>query len=84
MRTSFELKTTASSFDEAVRESRKLVCKFLRIEDIELDDKVSLELKIQLPKAETVDDINAAVSDGQFVVIVYGSVKQSVVKPFGL
>lgn len=84
MRTSFELKTTASSFDEAVLESRKLVCKFLNIKDSELDDKVSLELKVQLPKAETAEDIDAVVSSGKFVVMIYGSVKQSVVKPFGL
>lgn len=84
MRTSFELKTIATSFDQAVLESRKLVCSFLNISDSELDDKVSLELKVQLPKSETAEDIAAAVADGKFVVMIYGSVKQSVVKPFGL
>ena len=84
MRTAFELKITASTLEEAVADSRRLISTFLGISDAELDDKVSLELRVQMPKAETAAEIAEAMDNNIFVVLVFGSVKQSTVKPFGL
>ncbi len=84
IRTGFELKTTAATLEEAISDARGLVSGFLGIPDSELDDRVTMELRVQLPKAETAAEIAKAVDDGIFVVTIYGSVKQSTVKPFGL
>ncbi len=84
MRTSFELKIVASNLEEAKTTAAKQISEFLGIDESELEDKVSLELKVSYPKAETVSEIEEAVASKVFQIIVFGSVKQSVAKPFGL
>ncbi len=83
MRTSFELKILASTLDKAKKTAIAEVGRFLGIPETEVVDKVSLELKISYPEAETIPEIENAVETGIFLVTVYGSLKQSVAKPFG-
>lgn len=84
MRTSFELKIVASNLEEAKATVAKQISEFLGIKESELEDKVSVELKISYPKAETISEIEEAVESKVFQVMAFGSVKQSVAKPFGL
>lgn len=83
MRTSFELKILAHSLDKAKKTAVAEVGRFLGVSEDEVEDKVSLELKVSYPEAESVPDIEQSVEAGIFQVIVYGSLKQSVAKPFG-
>jgi hypothetical protein len=83
MRTSFELKVVASDIDEAKEKALAEIARFLKIDTSEVEDRVSIELKVSYPKAETVAEIEAAVESQIFQVLAYGSVKQSVAKPFG-
>lgn len=83
MRTSFELKVVASDIDEAKKKATTEIARFLQIDASEVEDRVSMELKVSYPKAETVAEIEAAVDSQIFQVLAYGSVKQSVAKPFG-
>lgn len=83
MRTSFELKVIASDIDEAKKKALVEIARFLKIETSEVEDRVSIELKVSYPKAETVAEIESAVDAQIFQVLAYGSVKQSVAKPFG-
>jgi hypothetical protein len=83
MRTSFELKVVATDLQEATAIVRKQISEFLGIAESEVDDKVSLEFKVSYPKAETVAEIEEAVSSKVFQVIAFGSVKQGISKPFG-
>lgn len=84
MRASFELKLVASTLAEAQELATKEIAKFLGIESSAVADRVSIELKVSYPKAETVNEIEQAVEGGVFQITVFGSLKQSVVKPFGL
>lgn len=83
MRTSFELKILAHSLDKAKSVATAEIGKFLNIKADDVEEKVSLELKVSYPEAKTVSEIEESVEAGFFQVIVYGSVKQSVAKPFG-
>lgn len=83
MRTSFELKLVASSLEEAKATATKQISEFLGIKESELEDRVSVELKVSYPKAETVAEIEETVESKIFQVIAFGSVKQGVSKPFG-
>lgn len=83
MRTSFELKIMAPNIEEAKRVATKEISRFLGIDPLEIEDKVSLELKVSYPEAETMEEIYNSVDHGIFQVIIYGSLKQSVAKPFG-
>lgn len=83
MRTSFELKVVASDIDEAKEKALSEIARFLKIDPTEVEDRVSVELKVSYPKAETVAEIEAAVESQIFQVLAYGSVKQGVAKPFG-
>ena len=83
MRTSFELKLLANTYEEAKTSATKEVARFLGIPENQVEEKVSLELKISYPKAETLVEIEESVRSEVFQVTVYGSVKQSVAKPFG-
>lgn len=83
MRTSFELKVVASDIEEAKEKAITEIARFLKIDASEVEDRVSIELKVSYPKAETVPEIEAAVAAQVFQVLAYGSVKQSVAKPFG-
>ena len=83
MRTSFELKLVASNFEEAKELAGKQIAEFLGIDENELEDRVSVELKVSYPKAETVAEIEETVESKIFQVIAFGSVKQGVSKPFG-
>ena len=83
MRTSFELKLVASTLEEAKTVATKQISEFLGIEESELEDRVSVELKVSYPKAETVTEIEETVESKIFQVIAFGSVKQGVSKPFG-
>ncbi len=83
MRTSFELKILASTLDEAKKIAATEVAEFLGISEKEVEEKVSLELKVSYPEAETVSEIEEIVAARVFLVTIYGSLKQSVAKPFG-
>lgn len=83
MRTSFELKVVASDIDDAKERALAEIARFLKIDTSEVEDRVSIELKVSYSKAETVAEIEAAVDSQIFQVLAYGSVKQSVAKPFG-
>ena len=83
MRTSFEFKILADTLDKAKKTAIAEVGRFLGIPENEVQDKVSLELKVSYPKAETLPEIEQAVETQTFQVTVYGSVKQSVARPFG-
>lgn len=83
MRTSFEFKILAETLDEAKKIAIAEVGRFLEIPEDEVQEKVSLELKVSYPKAETLPEIEQSVEAQTFQVIVYGSVKQSVARPFG-
>ena len=83
MRTSFELKLVASNFEEAKELASKQIAEFLGIDENELEDRVSVELKVSYPKAETVTEIEETIASGIFQVIAFGSVKQGISKPFG-
>jgi hypothetical protein len=83
MRTSFELKILANTLDKAKKTAVAEVGRFLGIPEDEVENRVSLELKVSYPKAESLVEIEQSVEAGIFQVTVYGSVKQSVAKPFG-
>jgi len=83
MRTSFELKLVASNLEEAKATATKQICEFLGIKESELEDRVSVELKVSYPEAETVSEIEETVASKVFQVTAFGSVKQSTAKPFG-
>lgn len=84
MRTSFELKTTASTMTEAMESATKILAKFLEISEDSVSDKVNVELKIQMPEeVKTIEDIDAVSTAGGFVVSIYGSLKQGLL-PFGV
>lgn len=84
MRTSFELKTTAFTLEEAMISAKEIIGKFLGISAAEVEDRVNIELKIQMPNSESLQDIDNITSAGGFVVGIYGSVKQGYVLPFGI
>lgn len=83
MRTSFELKFVASTLEEAKAAASKQISEFLGINELDLEDRVSVELKVSYPKAETIAEIEETVESKVFQVIAFGSVKQGVSKPFG-
>lgn len=83
MRTSFELKILASNLVEAKEKATTEICRFLDIPESELEERVSVELKVSYPKAESLAEIEQAVDAQVYQVIAYGSVKQGVTKPFG-
>jgi hypothetical protein len=83
VRTSFELKVVASDIQEAREKATAEISRFLKIDPTEVEDRVSVELKVSYPKAETVAEIEASVDAQIFQVIAYGSVKQGVAKPLG-
>ena len=82
MRTSFELKIIASNLEEAKQTAIEEIGAFLRIDQEEVLDQVSIELKVSYAEAKTREEIAEEVNKMDFVVTVFGSVKQSVVKPF--
>lgn len=83
MRTSFELKILANTLDKAKSVATAEIGRFLNIKADDVEDKVSLELKVSYPEAETTEEIAQTMEAGVFQVTVYGSLKQSVAKPFG-
>lgn len=82
MRTSFELKIIASNLEEAKQTAIEEIAAFLSIKQEEVLDQVSIELKVSYAEAKTREEIAEEVDKMDFVVTVFGSVKQSVVKPF--
>lgn len=84
MRTSFELKFVADNLDEAKEIAIGKVALFLNIDKSDVEDSVSLELKVSYPESKTIPEIEQSTSGTSFVVTAYGSVKQSVAKTFGL
>jgi hypothetical protein len=83
VRTSFELKLVASNFEEAKKTASTQIAEFLGIDESELEDRVSVELKVSYPKAETVSEIEETVASKVFQITAFGSVKQGTAKPFG-
>jgi hypothetical protein len=82
MRTSFELKIAAANITEAQELALREVASFLEILDDEVLDAVNLELKVSYPEGKTLTEIEDNMDSPKLIVTVYGSVKQSVVKPF--
>ena len=82
MRTSFELKIVAANLEEAKQIAIEEIAVFLGINQEEVLDQVSIELKVSYAEAKTREEIAEEVDKIDFVVTVFGSVKQSVVKPF--
>ncbi len=83
MRTSFELKIIAANLEEAKQTAIEEIAVFLGIKQEEVLDQVSIELKVSYAEAKTREEIAEEVDKIDFVVTVFGSVKQSVTKPFG-
>ena len=83
MRTSFELKIAAIDITEAKQEAIKKVAKFLNLPEEDVLDHVNIELKVSYPESKTLIEIGENMDSEYFVVTVFGSVKQSVAKPFG-
>lgn len=83
MRTSFELKITADDITQAQDIAINKVGAFLNLPEESVLDNVNLELKVSYPEAKTLAEIAQNEDGTTFVVTVYGSVKQSVAKPFG-
>jgi hypothetical protein len=83
VRTSFDLKILVETMEEAINDARVMIASFLAIPAEEVYDKVDVEFKVSLPKAESAAEVGAAMDEGQFVVHVYGTVKRSMAKPFG-
>jgi len=83
MRTSFELKIIAATLEEAKQTAIEEIGAFLGIDEKQVLDQVSLELKVSYAEAKTRADIAQEMDHMDFVVTVFGSVKQSVAKPFG-
>jgi hypothetical protein len=82
VRTSFELKIIASTLEEAKKTAIEEISAFLGINEDEVLDNVSIELKVSYGEVKTREEISKEMDYLDFVVTVYGSVKQSVVKPF--
>ena len=82
MRTSFELKIAAANITEARELAIRKVGSFLEIPDDEVLDAVGLEIKVSYPEGKTLAEIEENMDTPKLIVTVYGSVKQSVVKPF--
>jgi hypothetical protein len=82
MRTSFELKIAAANITEAHELALRDVASFLEIQDEEVLDAVNLELKVSYPEGTTLAEIEENMDTPKLIVTVYGSVKQSIVKPF--
>jgi hypothetical protein len=82
VRTSFELKILASNLEEAKKLAIQEISVFLGIKEEEVLDQVSIELKVSHAEAKTRYEIELEMDNVDFVVTVFGSVKQSVVKPF--
>lgn len=70
MRTSFELKFTASDYQSAKEAATSHISKFLGITPQEVEEKVDTELKVEL-------------SEGRYEVTAYSKLKSTFV-PFGL
>jgi hypothetical protein len=83
MRTSFEFKITADDITQAKEIAIKKVGAFLNLPEDSVLDNVNLELKVSYPEAKTLAEITQNEDGTTFVVTVYGSVKQSITKPFG-
>jgi hypothetical protein len=82
VRTSFELKILASNLEEAKKLAIQEISVFLGIKEEEVLDQVSIEFKVSHAEAKTRYEIELEMDHVDFVVTVFGSVKQSVVKPF--
>ena len=82
MRTSFELKIAAKHLSDAKETAIREIASFLEIDEDEVLNVVSIELKVSYPEAKTLTEITEAMDAPMVVVTVYGSVKQSIVKPF--
>jgi len=84
VRTSFELKVLAPNLLEAKRIANGEISRFLGIDPSEVEERVSMELKVSYPKAETREEIFDSVEKwGIFQVTIHGSLKQNSAKPFG-
>ena len=66
MRTSFELEYEVDDYYEAQTEATLKIAKFLKINATEVDDKVSIELKVK-----------DAVTDGKYLVTAHAQLKNN-------
>lgn len=83
MRTSFELKVAAETLEEAKTLAIGKIASFLAIAAEDVLDRVTLEIKVSYPKAETISEVEEAQKANIFIVTAFGSLKQGSVNPFG-
>lgn len=83
MRTSFELKLVASTLSEAKERAIEEIGSFLEIPAETVLDNVNIELKVSYAEAKGLAEITEQMDSEFYVVTVFGSVKQSVTRPFG-
>jgi hypothetical protein len=83
IRTTFELKISAATLEEARDFAVKKIANFLSIDAESVPDKVTMEVRVGYPEAKTYADIAQNMDSSDLVVIVFATVKQSTVKPFG-
>jgi hypothetical protein len=83
VRTSFELKVAAETLEEAKTLAIGKIASFLAIAAEDVLDKVTLEIKVSYPKAETISEVEEAQKANIFIVTAFGSLKQASVSPFG-
>ncbi len=83
MRANFELKVLAATLFEARTEAYKHIAAFLECEPSEVPDKADVELKIKtLDVSEGAEKPVWSRSTDFYEVTVFGTLKQSVIKPF--
>jgi len=75
----------ADNIEEARSIALNDIASFLQLaSNEEAAEAVNIELKVSYPEAKTREEIVESSAGEDFVVTVYGSVKQSIAKPFGL
>lgn len=84
MRTSFELKILADTLSYARTEAYRRIAAFIECDLAEVVEKVDVELKVKTMDTSEDSENSAAVSrsDTTYEVTVFGTLKQSVIKPF--
>ena len=83
MRTSFDFKILVQNSEEAPEQTRSYIANYTGMGPEEVYDKVDVEFKVSLPKADTAAEITEAMDLGQLVVHVFGTLKRTMAKPFG-
>jgi hypothetical protein len=80
MRTHFELKVYADDLVSAKEKAYSLVSDFLGISRDDVSSHVDLELKVKTYELKE----DQVYPDGEFEVLVYGNVKNNILKPLSV